>query len=167
MISSEEFRKALRHFPAGVTIVTVQADDRRHGLTVSAFASVSAEPPLIMVIIENRHRAYPILQEEDAVFAVNILGEEQSELSNRFAWLKDEDRFAMGSWSTAETGAPILTDALAWLDCRIHARYPAGSHTIYVGEVQASNVPQEEAPPLIYWNRGYRKLKLLQEEPAE
>ena len=164
MITSEEFRLALRHFPAGVTIVTIRAGEQKHGLTVSAFASVSAEPPLIMVIIENRHHAYTLLQEPEAVFAVNILGEEQFELSNRFAWVKDEDRFAMGSWTSAATGAPILGDALAWLDCRIHARYPAGSHTIYVGEVHASNVPKQEAPPLIYWNRGYRKLR-LHEEP--
>lgn len=165
MISSEEFRLALRHFPAGVTIVTIRAGEQIHGLTVSAFASVSAEPPMIMVIIENRHHAYALLQEPEAVFAVNILGEEQSELSNRFAWVKDENRFAVGSWSTAHTGAPILTDALAWLDCRIHARYPAGSHTIYVGEVHASNVPNPEAPPLIYWNRGYRKLYLHTDPP--
>jgi len=163
VISSEEFRKALRHFPAGVTIVTIRTGEQVHGLTISAFASVSAEPPLIMVIIENRHRAYPLLMEADAVFAVNILGEEQSELSNRFAWVKDEDRFALGNWSSAETGAPVLTDALAWLDCRIHARYPAGSHTIFVGQVEASAVPQEEAPPLVYWNRGYRRLRLHDE----
>ena len=165
MITSEEFRLALRHFPAGVTIVTMRSGERVHGLTVSAFASVSAEPPLIMVIIENRHMAFSLLQEPDAVFAVNILGEEQSELSNRFAWVKDEDRFAQGDWSKAATGAPILVDALAWLDCHIHARYPAGSHTIYVGAVEASNVPLQEAPPLIYWNRGYRKLHLHEEPP--
>ena len=163
VISSEEFRLALRHFPAGVTIVTIKAGEEVHGLTVSAFASVSADPPLIMVIIENRHHAYHLLQQPEAVFAVNILGEEQSELSNRFAWVKDENRFALGNWTTAATGVPILSDALAWLDCRIHARYPAGSHTIYVGEVHASNVPKEEAPPLIYWNRGYRKLNLVPE----
>lgn len=163
MISSEEFRLALRHFPAGVTIVTIRAGEEIHGLTVSAFASVSAEPPLIMVIIENRHHAYNLLQAPEAVFAVNILGEEQSELSNRFAWVKDENRFAQGDWTTAATGVPILADALAWLDCRIHARYPAGSHTIYVGEVHASSVPKPEAPPLIYWNRGYRKLHLVAE----
>lgn len=166
MISSEDFRKAMRHFPAGVTIVTIKAGERTHGLTVSAFASVSAEPPLIAIIIENRHKAYTLLQEPEAVFAVNILGEDQAELSNRFAWVKDEDRFAMGDWSTAAGGAPILKDALAWLDCRIHARYPAGSHTVYIGEVHASGVPLEEAPPLIYWNRGYRKLR-LHEDPAD
>ena len=166
MISSEEFRKALRHFPAGVTIVTIRAGEKIHGLTVSAFASVSAEPPLIMIIIENRHKAFSMLQEPEAVFAVNILGEDQAELSNRFAWVKDEDRFAMGNWSSGATGAPILSDALAWLECRIHARYPAGSHTIYVGQVEASNAPEEEAPPLIYWNRGYRKLRLHEEPPG-
>lgn len=166
MISSEEFRLALRHFPAGVTIVTILAGEKTHGLTVSAFASVSAEPPMIAIIIENRHKAHPMLEEPGAVFAVNILGEDQSELSNRFAWVKDEDRFSQGDWSTAETGAPVLVDALAWLDCRIHARYPAGSHTVYIGEVHASSVPKEEAPPLIYWNRGYRKLR-LHEEPQE
>jgi flavin reductase (DIM6/NTAB) family NADH-FMN oxidoreductase RutF len=164
MISSEDFRKALRHFPAGVTIVTIRAGEKTHGLTVSAFASVSAEPPLIAVIIENRHKAYPLLEEPGAVFAVNILGEAQSELSNRFAWTKDEDRFQAGDWGSAETGAPILLDALAWIDCQIYSRAPAGSHTVYIGAVQASGVPGEDSPPLIYWNRGYRKLRLHGEE---
>jgi flavin reductase (DIM6/NTAB) family NADH-FMN oxidoreductase RutF len=72
----------------------------------------------------------------------------------------------MGDWTSGTTGAPVLADALAWLDCRIHARYPAGSHTIYVGEVHMSHVPKEEAPPLVYWNRGYRKLRLHEEPPA-
>jgi len=165
LISSEDFRNALRHFPAGVTIVTLRAGLEAHGLTVSAFASVSAEPPLILTIIDNRHKASELLLLEDAVFAVNILGEHQAGLSDRFAWLKEGDRFAEGSWSVAATGAPILTDALAWLDCRIRARYPAGSHTIYVGEVHASGVPQPEGPPLVYWNRAYRGLKVP--EPGE
>ena len=164
MISSEDFRNALRHFPAGVTIVTLRSGEEAHGLTVSAFASVSAEPPLILTIIDNRHKAAELLRRDDAVFAVNILGEAQTALSDRFAWLKDGDRFAEGSWSVAATGAPILTDALAWLDCAIHARYPAGSHTIYVGLVQASGVPQPEGPPLVYWNRAYRALTMERAE---
>lgn len=161
-IRSEDYRDALRHFPAGVTIVTIKAGEEIHGLTVSAFASVSPHPPLIMVIIDNRHSAFDFLQQEDAVFAVNILHEDQMELSNRFAWLKDEDRFEEGAWKTAETGAPILKNALAWLDCTIYASYPAGTHTIYVGEVQASAVPRPDQPPLVYWNRGYRHLELKQ-----
>lgn len=157
-IGSEEYRDALRHFPAGVTIVTLRAGEQVHGLTVSAFASVSPEPPLVAVIIDHKHKASPLLQQPGTSFAVNVLGEDQVELSNRFAWMKDEDRFAEGRWGEAVTGAPVLEDALAWLDCRIVAQQAAGTHTIYLGEVVASAVPRPGAAPLVYWNRGYRKL---------
>ena len=157
-ITSEQYRAALRHFPSGVTIVTLRRGDRIHGLTVSAFASVSPEPPLVAVVIDQRHKAAQLLAEPDTTFAVNILAEDQFELSNRFAWVKDEDRFGKGDWGQGATGAPILLDALAWLDCRIHSSHPAGDHTIYVGEVQASRVIRE-AEPLVYWNQGYRKLR--------
>lgn len=159
-VSSEDFRDVLRLFPSGVTIVTIKAPSavEPHGLTVSAFASVSPQPPLILMSIDHHSSAHSMLEEDGAVFAVNILGENQTELSNRFAWVKDEDRFAEGYWTTAVTGAPVLADALAWLDCRIHARFDAGSNTIYIGEVQASSVCRTDSPPLIYWNRGYRKL---------
>jgi flavin reductase (DIM6/NTAB) family NADH-FMN oxidoreductase RutF len=162
-ITSEQYRDALRHFPAGVTIVTIKTDAQTepHGLTVSAFASVSPEPPLILVAIDHRASAHALLEEESAVFAVNILAHDQSELSNRFAWIKDEDRFAVGEWDTAVTGAPILKDALAWLDCTVYSRFQAGTHTIYIGRVQASGVPRPDENPLIYWNRGYRQLRLL------
>ncbi len=161
-ISSENFRDVLRHFPSGVTVVTIKspAFETVHGLTVSAFASVSPDPPLILVSIDHRATAYELLETAGACFAVNILGHDQMEISNRFAWLKDEDRFAEGGWDTAVTGAPILRDALAWLDCTIYSRFAAGSHTIYVGEVQASGVPRPDEKPLVYWNRGYRKLLL-------
>jgi flavin reductase (DIM6/NTAB) family NADH-FMN oxidoreductase RutF len=164
-ISSEAFRRALRQFPAGVTIVTIRQGEEIHGLTVSAFNSVSPKPPLILVAIDHRHHAYELLEKEGAVFAVNILHQDQMELSNRFAWLKDEDRFAEGTWTTSKTGAPILENALAWLDCTIYARFPAGTHTIYVGEVQASGTPRIEEPPLIYWNGGYRRLRRPEGEP--
>ncbi len=157
-ISSEDFRDALRLFPSGVTIVTARGGGRVHGLTVSAFASISPDPPLVAVVIDQGHRAYPLLEEPDAVFAVNILRQDQQQRSGRFAWVKDEGRFLLGDWSTAATGAPVLDDAAAWLDCTIHSRSPAGTHVIYVGEVQASRVPRPDEPPLVYWNRGYRQL---------
>lgn len=159
-ISSEAYRDCLRLFPSGVTIVTIRNGDNVHGLTVSAFASVSTKPPLIMVSIDHRHNAYHLLEKEGTTFAVNILRRDQRNLSNRFAWTKDEDRFDEGKWKTAKTGAPILTDSLAWLDCTIHDRLAAGGHTIYVGEVQASGIPGHDDSPLIYWNRGYRHLEL-------
>ena len=163
-IRSEAFRDALRHFPSGVTIVTIKNGDRQHGLTVSAFASVSPSPPLVMIAVEQRHSGHALLMGPDASFAVNILARDQADLSNRFAWLKDEDRFAAGDWGTAVTGAPVLRDALAWLDCTVEARHAAGSHTIFVGLVQASDVRRPNQPPLVYWNRGYRHLELLEEE---
>ena len=159
-ISVDDFRTALRHFASGVTIVTLRAGEEIHGLTVSAFASVSAAPPLIMVAIDHRHHAYELLGREGAVFAVNILHQDQQELSDRFAWVKDEDRFAQGSWTAAATGAPVLADAAAWLDCTVYSRMSAGTHTLFVGEVRASGVPVPDRPPLVYWSRGYRALDL-------
>ena len=163
-VSSEDYRQALSRFASGVTIVTVKTREIVHGLTVSAFASVSPEPPLIAVAIDHRHRAHELFETSDATFAVSILGEDQVELSNRFAWVKDEDRFSIGSWSTAVTGAPVLADALTWLDCSIHDRVVAGSHTIYIGLVEATAERSSEALPLVYWNRGYRHLQ-HQDEP--
>jgi flavin reductase (DIM6/NTAB) family NADH-FMN oxidoreductase RutF len=157
-VSSEDYRDVLRHFPSGVTIVTIKADDMCHGITVSAFASLSPTPPLVMVAIDRKHRAETFLQRDGATFAINILATDQQEISNRFAWLKDGDRFAVGDWTTALTGAPVLADALAWLDCEIVSRQNAGTHTIYVGEVKASAVPRPDESPLIYWNRKYREL---------
>jgi flavin reductase (DIM6/NTAB) family NADH-FMN oxidoreductase RutF len=146
---TDEFKNALRHFPSGVTIVTLRSGDTTHGLTVSAFSSLSAEPPLIAVTINRGNRAHQLLEDEGATFAVNILGHDQQELS---------DRFAEGSWQVAVTGAPILADALVWLDCTIHDRVDAGSHTIYIGRVRAAGVPRPDEAPLVYWNRGYRQI---------
>jgi len=165
-INPEEYRDALRHFPSGVTIVSIKAGDQVHGLTVSAFSSVSPDPPLVAVMIDHRHHAHRLLESEGAVFAVNILRQDQVELSNRFAWVKDEDRFAEGSWVTAVTGAPVLSDALAWLDCSVDSRATAGTHTVYFGRVEASRVPSPDREPLVYWNRGYRSLAIHDEPKA-
>lgn len=160
-ISADQFRDTMRHFPAGVTIVTVKSGDEVHGVTVSAFASVSPSPPLISVIIDHRGFSHTLLERSDAVFAVNFLNETQTDLSNRFAWSK-EDRFAQGRWHTAVTGAPVLEDALAWVDCTMYSRHTAGTHTIYIGEVQASHVLGDAHKPLVYWNRDYLTLHAMQ-----
>ena len=90
--------------------------------------------------------------------AGRVLAEEHAGLSDLFAWGPDDRRFSAGSWTTAATGAPVLEDALAWLDCRVHSRHAAGTHELYVGEVVASAVPRPDGAPLVYWNRGYRRL---------
>ena len=112
-ISSQDFRDALSHFPSGVTIVTIKSGENIHGLTVSAFASVSPEPPLIAIIIDHRHLAFNLLEDDGACFAVNILHQDQIDLSNRFAWLKDQDRFKAGEWSTAVTWSANIDRCLS------------------------------------------------------
>jgi flavin reductase (DIM6/NTAB) family NADH-FMN oxidoreductase RutF len=166
-VDARAYRNALRHFPAGVTLVTIRCGEIVHGLTVSAFASVSPDPPLIAILIDHQHRAHELLQRPEAVFAVNILAEEQRALADRFAWTQDEERFAAGSWTSAETGAPILVDALAWLDCTRHSQHAAGSHTLYIGQVIASATPRSDELPLVYWNRDYRRLAVDAAPAAE
>lgn len=156
-ITPDQFRDALRLFSAGVTLVTSRAGESTHGMTVSAFTSISADPPIIAVVIDQAHTLNALLQGDEANFAVNILAADQEELSNRFAFVKDEDRFQAGDWGRATTGSPILLDALAWLDCTVAARHPAGSHTIYLGSVVACAVPRPEEKPLVYWDRDYRR----------
>lgn len=158
----EAFRDALRHLPGGVSVVTSQRDGDRHGMTVSAFVSLSAEPPLVAVIIDQAHSINRLLAGDAACFAVSVLAHDQRSLADRFAFVKDEDRFLEGRWGAAETGAPVLADALTWLDCRVADRHPVGSHTIFVGEVLASAVPRPDEAPLVYWNRAYRGLERLE-----
>ena len=166
-ISSDQFRGLLRCFAAGVTVVTARRGERRHGLTVSSFASVSTDPPLVAVILGKSSSIHPLLADDGAgeppaAFAVNILAEDQAEISQRFAYAPEEERFAVRAgergWTSAATGAPILADALAWLDCAVVDRHPAGTHVIYVGRVEAGRVVRPEARPLVYWDRDYRRL---------
>lgn len=158
MTTAAQYRDVLRYFASGVTLVTSKAGDRTHGMTVSAFTSISAEPAIIAVVIDRATTITPLLERPGAVFAVNILAADQTELSRRFAFEKDENRFAAGDWGTAVTGAPVLNDALAWLDCTVESRHPAGTHTIYLGRVEESRVPRPDESPLIYWDRNYRML---------
>lgn len=167
VISPDEFRDSLRHFAAGVTLVTARRGDVVHGMTVSAFASVSIAPPLVTVIIDRGGTIQPLLEKEGATFAISILGEEQAELSDRFAFGRGEERFQKGSWSAAPSGAPVLDDGLAWLDCSVEARHPAGTHVIYVGRVRASRVIRPGHRPLVYWDRAYRRVEPLGEGDRE
>ena len=157
-ITQDAFRGVLSRFASGVTVVTTRAGGVPHGLTISAFLSVSASPPLIAVAIDREHRAHELLARGAAAFAVNILADHQQSISDRFAWVKDQDRFALGRWTTATTGAPVLEDAAAWLDCEVFGRHEAGSHVLYLGHVVDAWAPEAAAPPLLYWHRTYRRL---------
>ncbi len=156
-ISSDQFKYVMRQWASGVSVVTMQTEERRHGLTVSGFLSISPEPPLVLISIGQELTSDTLLQSSGA-YAVNFLRNDQHELSDRFAGrLGEIDRFAGLTMRTAATGAPILEDCLAWLDCRVVSSQVAGDHTLYIGEVVAAGV-NGAAKPLIYWNADYRQI---------
>jgi flavin reductase (DIM6/NTAB) family NADH-FMN oxidoreductase RutF len=154
-IGKEEFRRALGHFASGVTVVTLKSGDGKpRGITVSAFSSVSLEPPLVMICIDKRSSVHVHL-EEGSHFAVNILADDQELISRRFA-SREEDRFEGVGFSYGVTGSPLLTGALATIECRVVHAYPGGDHTIFVGEVEATGVT--DGKPLAYFRGGYSQL---------
>ena len=156
-IGQDEFRAALGRFPSGVTVVTTRdAAGRFHGITVSAFSSVSLEPPLILVCIEKTTGSHYAFQESE-FFVVNVLAEEQENLSNRFA-SQIPDKFETVDYRLGIGEIPVLKDALVTLECRLAYAHEGGDHTIFVGLVEKSEVKDEN--PLVYWHGNYRKLEI-------
>ena len=154
-VSKEEFRRALGHFASGVTVVTSKGEDGLlRGITVSAFSSVSLDPPLVLICIDKKASLHDHLK-EGRHFAVNILADDQEIISRRFA-SKEADRFEGLGHREGGTGAPLINGALATIECRIVHAYPGGDHTIIVGEVLATEVI--EGGPLAYFRGGYVRL---------
>jgi flavin reductase (DIM6/NTAB) family NADH-FMN oxidoreductase RutF len=155
-VSKNEFRAALSRFPSGVTIVTTKdADGRFHGITVSAFASVSLEPPMILVCIDKDSGSHHAFREGE-FFVVNILAESHEKLSNHFA-SQVPDKFEGVDYRIGIGEIPVLEDAFVTLECRLTYAHEGGDHTIFVGIVEESNVKDEN--PLVYWHGNYRKLE--------
>ncbi len=151
-------RTAMRHWASSVAIVTTRLDEEKHGMTVNSFISVSLEPPLVLISLARHSRTRAMVQ-SSGVYAVNILRADQEALSNRFAGqiAENEDRFAGLETATLVTGAPLIPGSLAWIDCRLEQQVEAGSHTLFIGAVQAVRLFAAGAP-LLYHNQKYRKL---------
>jgi len=156
MITKDEFRQALAHFPSGVTVVTTRdRAGRLHGITVSAFCSVSLEPPLVLVCIDKSTGSHPAF-EFGGTFVVNVLREDQAYLSNHFASLI-ADKFDRIEYRQTSDGIPVLDDALVNLECRLVSAHEGGDHSIFVGEIQNATI--KDGRPLIYFQGNYRSLK--------
>ncbi|PYT02336.1 MAG: flavin reductase [Acidobacteria bacterium] len=154
-VSKDDFRIALSRFVSGITVVTVlDRENRPVGITVSAFSSLSLEPPLVLACIDKRASVHAHLT-EGSHFAVNILAQDQEHLSRRFA-SKDLDRFNGAGYREGVSGAPLLEGALAYIECRVVHVYPGGDHTIVVGEVESTSVADHK--PLAYYRGGYAQL---------
>ena len=153
-LDSRAFRQALAQFASGVTVVaTLDPEGRPQGLTVSAFCSVSLEPPLVLVCVDKRSETHAGFV-QSRLFGVSVLAEHQQDVSQRFATLgpdKNEFEFARGT-----DGTPLVPGAVAQLECRLFAAHDAGDHRIYVGEVV--KVAVNPGRPLLYHATGYRGL---------
>lgn len=153
-MDAAEFRHIMGHFATGVTVVTSRdpASGQPCGLTANTMASVSLEPTLVLTCVDLTADSHDCILEA-GFFAINILASNQESISRRFSRGDQAEKFIGVPYRTEATGAPILEDTLAWLDCRIWARYPGGDHTIIVGEVAAGGAVGRD--PLLYFRGGY------------
>ena len=154
-IDKDAFRRVLSNFAAGVTVVTTLDRDRQpHGLTATAFTSVSLDPPLVLVCIDKKAETYPHFGPA-GVFAVNFLGADQRDVSQHFA-KHGGDKFSGLAWRRGVLGAPILDGSVGHVECRIANGFDGGDHTIYVGEIEAADA--SDGAPLLYFRHAYHRV---------
>jgi flavin reductase (DIM6/NTAB) family NADH-FMN oxidoreductase RutF len=162
-VSADDFKMALGRFASGVTVITVTDNSGDHGMTASAFSSLSLDPPLVLVCVAKKGAMHARLEQASG-FAVNLLDEAQESVSNRFAgwWDKDTSKWAdLAVERAPESGAPWIGGSLANLDCAKHEVLDGGDHTIFVGRVLAARTddrPRESLKPILYFAGQYRAL---------
>lgn len=153
-MTHDEFRGVMRRFPTGVTIVTtVDENARPKGFTANAFASVSLEPPMVLVCVNRAARSHPLISLAGK-FCVNILTLDQEKWAVRFATGETRDPFENLTYRTHKTGSPVIDDALGYLDCELAEEHTVGTHTIFVGNVVACG--SRDGAPLGYFDGSYR-----------
>lgn len=154
-VSAEAFVEAMRVQATAVNLVTSDGPGGKTGVTVSAMASVSAEPPLILACVNRRSPSVAAIR-QNGVFCINALSAEQDGLADTFAGRPSSGvpfDFRAARWTVLETGSPVLVDAVANLDCVIHEMVEAGSHTIFIGRVVSAQ--HRQVKPLVYCDRIY------------
>lgn len=154
-VDEYRFRSVLSRFASGVTVVTAVDAGVDHGITVSAFCSLSLDPPLVLVCIDHATEMHRILSTAVA-FAVNVLAADQEELARKFSD-PDNDRFEGTSFARGANGAALLTGVAAQIQCALVQSFEGGDHTVYVGRVEAAEA--SDAQPLLYYRGGYARLE--------
>jgi 3-hydroxy-9,10-secoandrosta-1,3,5(10)-triene-9,17-dione monooxygenase reductase component len=151
------FRQVLARFATGVVVVTGATPDGPAGLTCQSFSSLSLDPPLVLLSTARSSKTWPRI-EATGRFAVNVLGEDQAELSERFA-VSGGDKFGGVAWRPGALGNPLLAGAIAHIECDVHAVHDGGDHVIVLGRVRALEAPGlEDRAPLVYFRSAYRSL---------
>ena len=157
-ISPEQFRDVLSHFATGVTVVTMRrVSGQPWGFTVNSFTSVSLTPPLILVCVDHQAESAQAMS-ETSHFAVNLLAEEQEELSRRFA-SKLPDRFSDVASSEGVHGSPLIAGCLGFVECKIVASHSHGDHNIVIGEVLEAGAAGGN--PLLFYRSSYARVQTL------
>lgn len=158
MIDPETFRAVLGRFASGVTILTARDNDGHdHGMTVSAFCSLSLDPTLVLVCVDHAASMHPLMLEHPR-FGINVLSSTQEAYSRRFA-ADEDDRFEGIAFRRGENGVVLLEDALAHMECRVVQHYDAGDHTIFIAEIERAEPMAAEGRPLLYYRGGYAQLE--------
>lgn len=157
-----DFRQVIGHFTSGVAVVTTRHGGRPHGMTASAVCSVSLEPPMLLVCASTRSPTQEAIQAAGR-FAVNILREEQDELALRFAGPR-EDKFAGLAVEDGPAGMPVLSDALARIECEVAQTVVGGTHRVFLGIVRSAELTS--GSPLAYFRGRFGKLELAADERA-
>jgi len=160
-VSTIDFRTVMGQFATGVTIVTALDGDRPQGITVNALSSVSLDPPLVMIALDQRRFIVPAI---DATrrYAVNVLHEDQQWLSDCFAGANvtpNREAFCGADWRPGPAGLPLLAGAIASMECEVVDRFSVGDHFLYVGRVEGLSLDDPEAPPLLYHRRRYLRIE--------
>ena len=152
-IDQAMFRTVLGHYPTGVVIVTADSDDGPAGLSIGSFTSLSLDPPLVLFCPAKTSTSWPKI-EKVGRFCVNILADDQEDVSRTFAG-KGTDKFAGIGWRpSAVTKSPIINGALAWIDCDVERVDDGGDHVVVIGRVRALDV-ERQAKPLVFFRGGY------------
>ena len=160
-LDDRAFRGALGRYGSGVTVMTTVADGEDHAITVSAFTSVSLDPPLVLVCVDKGVRMHAAVL-DCGYWASSVLAGDQQPIADRFA-RSGRDLYSqfdgIGTTAGPKTGCPIVQGALSWIECRTWATYDGGDHTIVVGEVLSLGLGEPADPSaLIYYSSNYREL---------
>ncbi|HXH21703.1 MAG TPA: flavin reductase family protein [Dehalococcoidia bacterium] len=157
-VDSVVFRHAVSTFGTGVTVITTGRDGNYHAMTANAFMSLSLEPITVLVSIEKTANTYPIILAA-GVFTVNILAEDQEEVSRTYASKAMQDRHTLkdAEFTIGRNGVPKLAGCLAYIECHTIKTYDGFDHTLFVGEVDSAEVARD-VPPLMYFRSAYRRL---------
>lgn len=152
-VESRALRNLLGRFTTGVTVITVMAEGKPHGMTANAFMSGSLDPPLILVSVARKARTHAAISAAGA-FGVSILSADQADVAARFAGLN----VPFNGTFDFHAEIPVIADSLGWLVAHTQAAHIVGDHTVFVGEVQQLGASDAGAGPLAYYAGAFRSI---------